>query len=98
MSKQRTLGTGFEKYAKTPRRAKFLSEMDRIVPWGELCGLIAPKYPKAGDGRPPKDLEMMLRIYFQQQCVGADTEMSWFWPFRRLGIEPGESGPSPRPC
>ena len=81
-----------------PSRAKFLSEMDRIVPWGDLCGLIAPKYPKAGDGRPPKDLEMMLRIYFQQQCVGADAEMSWFWPFRRLGIEPGESGPSPHPC
>lgn len=53
MSKQLTLGTGFEKYAKTTRREKFLDEMDRIVPWGELCALIAPKYPKAGDGRPP---------------------------------------------
>ena len=67
MSKQLTLGTGFEKYAKTTRREKFLSEMDRIVPWSELCALVAPKYPKAGDGRPPKDLEMMLRIYFLQQ-------------------------------
>jgi IS5 family transposase len=61
------LGTGFEKYGKTTRRETFLTEMDRIVPWNELCGLIAPKYPKAGDGRPPKDLEMMLRIYFLQQ-------------------------------
>ncbi len=24
-------------------------------------------YPKAGDGRPPKELEMMLRVYFLQQ-------------------------------
>ena len=67
MSKQLTLGTGFEKYAKTTRREKFLDEMDSIVPWRELCALVAPKYPKAGDGRPPKDLEMMLRIYFIQQ-------------------------------
>ncbi|MBI2800245.1 MAG: IS5 family transposase [Gammaproteobacteria bacterium] len=67
MSKQLTLGTGFEKYAKTTRREKFLDEMDRIVPWTELCALVAPKYPKAGDGRPPKELEMMLRIYFLQQ-------------------------------
>ena len=67
MSKQLTLGTGFEKYAKTTRREKFLEEMDRIVPWSKICALIAPKYLKAGDGRPPRDLEMMLRIYLLQQ-------------------------------
>ena len=67
MSKQMTLGTGFEKCSKTTRREKFLAEMDRIVPWGDLCTLIAPVYPKARDGRPPKELEMMLRVYFLQQ-------------------------------
>lgn len=67
MSKQLTLGAGFDKYAKTTRRARFLSEMERIVPWGELCELIAPVYPVAGNGRPPRSLEMMLRIYFLQQ-------------------------------
>lgn len=67
MSKQLTLGAGFEKYAKTTRRAQFLSEMDRIVPWAELCELIAPVYPTAGNGRPPRELEMMLRVYFLQQ-------------------------------
>ena len=36
MSKQMTLGTGFEKYSKTTRREKFLTEMDRIV-HGEIC-------------------------------------------------------------
>jgi IS5 family transposase len=69
MSKQMTLGTGFEKYSKTTRREKFLTEMDRIVPWGDLCALIAPVYPKAGDGRPPKELEMMLRVYFLQHTM-----------------------------
>ena len=32
MRKQLTLGTGFEKYAKTTRRENFLDAMDRIVP------------------------------------------------------------------
>ena len=34
---------------------------------GELCALIEPHYPKAGNGRPPVGLERMLRIYFLQQ-------------------------------
>lgn len=65
--KQIGMGTGFEKYTKTTRREQFLAEMERIVPWLELCARIVPHYPKAGDGRPPKDVEMMLRIYFLQQ-------------------------------
>jgi IS5 family transposase len=65
--KQQTLG-GFEKYAKTTRRAKFLAEMDRVVPWPELTAAIEPVYPKASPagGRPPVLLEKMLRIYFLQ--------------------------------
>jgi len=67
MSKQLTLGEGFEKYAKTTKRSQFLRDMDRIVPWTELCELIAPVYSVAGNGRPPRGLELMLRIYFLQQ-------------------------------
>ena len=63
-----TLSTsGFDRYGKTTRRAAFLAEMDRVVPWRELCALIKPFYPKAGNGRPPVGLERMLRIYFLQQ-------------------------------
>jgi len=36
------------------------------VPWGELCSVIEPHYPKAGNGRPPVGLERMLRMYFVQ--------------------------------
>ena len=65
--KQQTLAMGgFEKYGKTTRRAVFLAEMDRVVPWSALCALIEPVYPKAGNGRPPIGLERMLRIYFLQ--------------------------------
>jgi Transposase domain (DUF772) len=58
---------GFERYSKPTRRAAFLGEMDRIVPWKDLCGLIEPVYPKPGNGRPPVGLERLLRIYFLQQ-------------------------------
>jgi len=65
--KQTTLSAGsFDRYSKTTRRAVFLSEMDRVVPWSALCSLIEPVYPKAGNGRPPVGLERMLRIYFLQ--------------------------------
>ena len=52
--KQQTLA-GLEKYSKTTRRARFLAEMDRVVPWAELCALIEPYYAKGGfeGGRPP---------------------------------------------
>ena len=65
--KQLTLAmAGFERYAKTTRRAVFLAEMERIVPWSALCALIEPFYPKPGNGRPPVGVERMLRIYFLQ--------------------------------
>src|SRR6266404_5681510 len=49
-----------------PRRPAFLAVMERAVPWPALCGLIAPVYPKPGNGRPPVGVER-LRIYFLQQ-------------------------------
>jgi IS5 family transposase len=64
---QMTLASsGFERYSKTTRRAQFLAEMDRVVPWRELCARIEPVYPKAGNGRPPVGVERMLRMYFLQ--------------------------------
>ncbi|MCK9193625.1 MAG: hypothetical protein M0P19_07105 [Nevskia sp.] len=42
--KQQTLAGGFEKYQRTTKRGKFLSEMEQIVPWAELCRMIEPYY------------------------------------------------------
>ncbi|MBI2779828.1 MAG: IS5 family transposase [Gammaproteobacteria bacterium] len=68
MRQQTFAETSFERYRKTTRREVFLAEMDKVVPWAELCALIEPVYPKAeGAGRPPIGLERMLRIYFVQQ-------------------------------
>src|ERR1700741_2019425 len=86
--KQLTLAAvGFERYAKTTRRAAFLAEMERVVPWSALCVLIEPFYPKPGNGRPPVGVERMLRIYFLQQWFNlsdpAGVEALYHW--RPLG-------------
>jgi|SRR5579884_53138 len=59
--------TGFEKHHKTTRREKFLTEMERVVPWSRLCKIIEPYYPTGEGGRPAIGLERMLRLYFIQQ-------------------------------
>src|ERR1700704_519695 len=66
---QRSLATmnGFERYTKKTRRQIFLEEMERVVPWRELCALCAPHYPKPGNGPPPVGVGRMLRIYLLQQ-------------------------------
>jgi IS5 family transposase len=68
MSDQRTFaGMAWAAKKKVTRREQFLAEMDAVIPWARLRALIAPHYPKAGNGRPPRALDMMLRIYFLQQ-------------------------------
>jgi transposase, IS5 family len=59
--------TGFEKYGRKSKRELFLDTMNAVVPWGELEGLIAPYYPRAGNGRQPVGLSILLRTYFLQQ-------------------------------
>jgi IS5 family transposase len=68
--KQQTLamaadqGENFERFRRPTRRDEFLAKMDSLVPWADLCAVIEPHYPKAGNGRPPIGLERMLRMYF----------------------------------
>jgi len=66
---QQTLASqsSFEKYARKSRREEFLSLMESVVPWRELEAVIEPYYPKAGNGRQPVGLSIMLRVYFLQQ-------------------------------
>ena len=65
--KQTTFASvAWEKKGKITRRERFLAEMDPVIPWSRLLGLIEPHYPKAGNGTQPKPMEQMLRIYFMQ--------------------------------
>jgi len=58
----------FEQYRKPTRRERFLDEMNRGVPWGELVALIELVYPKAdGPGCPLAGVERMLRLHCLQQ-------------------------------
>jgi IS5 family transposase len=63
-------GLAYESKKKKTRREKFLEEMDQVIPWKELIGIISPYYPRIGNGRHPMPLSMMLRIYFMQQWYG----------------------------
>jgi hypothetical protein len=51
---------------KKTRREVFLEEMELVVPWKALLGLIEPHYPVAGRGRRPYPLESMLRVHLMQ--------------------------------
>jgi IS5 family transposase len=57
----------FEKHGRKSRRELFLDEMEQVVPWAELKALVEPYYAKAGKGRQPVGLAIMLRTYFVQQ-------------------------------
>lgn len=55
---------------KKTRREVFLGEMEQVVPWRSLLGLIEPFYPVAGRGRHPYPLDTMLRIHLMQNWFG----------------------------
>lgn len=68
MGSQRTFaGLAWSDKKRVTRRERFLAEMNAVIPWPELVGLVAPHYPRAKRGRPPVPIETMLRIYFLQQ-------------------------------
>jgi len=67
------LSFGDAEYAgkrKRTRREEFLAEMEKVVPWSALEGLIEPHYPKVGGGRRPYPLASMLRTYLMQNWFG----------------------------
>jgi IS5 family transposase len=67
--RQQTLASqaSFEKFGRKGKRELFLDQMKQVVPWSELLALVEPHYPKAGNGRQPLGLAIMLRTYFLQQ-------------------------------
>jgi IS5 family transposase len=67
--RQQTLASqaSFEKFGREGKRERFLDQMQQVVPWPELLALVEPHYPKAGDGRQPVGLAIMLRTYFLKQ-------------------------------
>ena len=62
--------TGFELVTKRTRKREFLDEMNFVVPWTELTGLIQPFASASKTGRPPFPSATMLRNHFMQQWFG----------------------------
>ena len=90
--------TGYELITKRTRKRIFLEEMNLVVPWTELVGLIQPHSspePTSKGGRPAFRIETMLRIHFLQQWFGlsdpameeALQDIPMYWQFAQL--DPG---------
>ncbi len=65
-------------YANRKRRTKreeFLKVMNEIIPWTEWVEYIRPFYPKGERGRPPRGIELMLRMYLLQIWFNLSDEM-----------------------
>jgi IS5 family transposase len=56
------------------RREQFLDVMDSIVPWDAWIEEIRPYYPSGRRGRPPKNIEKMLRMYLMQRWFDLSDE------------------------
>jgi hypothetical protein len=63
---------------KRTRRAKFLAEVEAVVPWSRLLALIERHYPEAWPkgGCPSMPLETMLRVYVLQQWYALRDPMA----------------------
>ena len=51
---------------KKTKREEFLEIMEEIIPWDEWVGIIRPHYLAGKRGRPPIEIEIMLRMYLLQ--------------------------------
>jgi IS5 family transposase len=51
---------------KLTRADRFLEEMNRVVPWGDLVAVVAPHWGGAETGRKPTDVELLLRLHCLQ--------------------------------
>jgi IS5 family transposase len=68
MEQQTFAEVTFEQDRKPTRRARFLGELNRVVPWPDLVATIEPVSPTAdGPGRPPVGIARMLRLHCLQQ-------------------------------
>ena len=56
----------YDNKKRKTRREKFLERMDALIPWKRLEKRVRRHYPKAGKGRHPYPLPVMLRIHCVQ--------------------------------
>ena len=75
MNKQMTISAFSDELAQVRTKKKeFLSQIERIVPWGEWLAMIQPCYYKGERGNKPYPLEIMLRLYLLQNLYDLSDE------------------------
>ena len=60
----------YDASGRRTRKAEFLEDLDRLVPWGEWVEIVRGVYDdsEGGRGRPAVGAEVMLRMYLVQIC------------------------------
>jgi IS5 family transposase len=66
----------YSKRKRVSRREIFLKKMDALIPWTELTAVIQPYYYAGKRGRPPRGIEMMLRMYLLQIWYNLSDELT----------------------
>lgn len=56
------------------KKKEFLTQIERIIPWGEWLAMIQPCYYKGERGNKPYGLELMLRLYILQNLYDLSDE------------------------
>ena len=83
----------YENRKRRTKRDEFLERMDRLIPWKEWRALVEPYYPSGRRGRPPRGVEVMLRMYllsvwFNLSDEGVEDAIYDSYAFRQfLGID-----------
>lgn len=83
----------YENRKRRTKRDEFLERMERLIPWKEWCALVEPYYPSGRRGRPPRGVEIMLRMYllsvwFNLSDEGVEDAIYDSYAFRQfLGID-----------
>jgi len=96
--KQVSLGLNLS--TKKTRKREFLEQMNKVVPWDVLIGVVEPHWPKSKTGSPPfAIIETMLLIHYLQQWFGLSDpamaealhDMPVYREFAKLDGLPDES-------
>ena len=75
MDKQMTISAFSDELVQVRTKKKeFLSQIERIVPWGEWLAMIQPCHYKGERGNKPYPLEIMLRLYLLQNLYDLSDE------------------------
>lgn len=75
MDKQMSLSSLSDELAQVRTKKKeFLTQIERIVPWGKWESMIRPCYYKGERGNKPYELELMLRLYLLQNLYNLSDE------------------------